>query len=1228
MKIKRLDERVNGRGIDIYDYVNRYIDEHRQELIDEYIEMEKEFNTDEELKDLRSEVENSNDLGYYLGYGDDFIYLNDVLEEIQKTYDDTYTQLYNDLVNLVDDLNKKIKDGNKLALDVETSRSWATSYIRSKYFIISVVDTEYDSKEELLKIRLSDGHDNGVNDEDIEIVFDDYTSSDLDNIKDELEDKLDMGEYLTEGKWFDVLTTKKEPKKKDVVFSQDGFDVLRDKTNKGTFYSVYKDGYEVKLLPSVNKQDQDNVVNFLKNELSKGTGYSDWLKGIKDMKDNIKGLSKRQVKKYLTASLTNEYFYRLEVGKDNISLGGIFTQIDRILEKFYTGNNEFEYDVAEDIDKNMFEIEEQLAVPNVNWKGYDSELVRCAFTKDGYDKFKDNIDTIKGDLEDLGYKLIIKRIQPDEESIFFRDDLQIVYYDDIANVEPLDEKFDFYETFINKMDKDVLDIIKTQPKANKYVYTGKCSKSTGVNLVTAYNDPNTTDIYLVLGGLVHEDNKDKYKVGQDILHMWVEIDGEVIATNEPENFVRVEKDRLKIDKTKDLYPQVEQFLSKHSVKETLYQDEKVKDKTGRDFKIWTESTGEYEGNYIKIAYVGDNWMDENDKIIRDNILGYLDYTVLDDNDDKAYVQMIQVKDTEQRKGIATALIKSLQNEYEDIDYGYTTNDGTKLLKSLGIRESVQDYGYHAGDLGKSERREQQTGGRGTGHFGTGTYFVGNPDKIKNYNDYQYGKGKAPHHIVDFSSYHLYKPSNNYMGYKLHDTLKELNNGYKYYTQYANDYDWFINKGIDANHTDFEVSDVPEIVSHLNNLLFDYDKIELPSDIDWDTIEDEYTQEDDRLTTELKSNYKDEDGYTEWGKLIDAVETELNKNPKFKEKNDTMYNVLDAISNELGERDLDRYKDIKRLPDKLYDALERRHSKEEINKALEEVNKHLSDNTGDSLSTIFMKALGYDGVDVRHLNKDGNGWAGLDNTTYGSVIYDVKPETIVEELLTESKVMSDRIKGLIDKAYDYCKQAGWDFSNPQTFKSQMLVNYPLRISLGNETAHRLGLAKYPVKGVTEIVLAPQIDKFENDESILSVILHELGHIIAYDDDFAKGYVEYSDKYDSSIVRSKANKKKLSHHGKRWKDVVEKLSKVSGISLQRLTNAEDTTEWNNINKDKYKYFFECPNCHCKLKYTRETNFVKTYDKDHPDGDPYWWCSICEKNTGKKIKFVKIDGGDYNG
>ena len=37
---------------------------------------------------------------------------------------------------------------------------------------------------------------------------------------------------------------------------------------------------------------------------------------------------------------------------------------------------------------------------------------------------------------------------------------------------------------------------------------------------------------------------------------------------------------------------------------------------------------------------------------------------------------------------------------------------------------------------------------------------------------------------------------------------------------------------------------------------------------------------------------------------------------------------------------------------------------------------------DSASTHFMKQLGFEGVDVRHIKE-------LDNTEYGSVIYDLK-----------------------------------------------------------------------------------------------------------------------------------------------------------------------------------------------------------------------------------------------
>ena len=57
------------------------------------------------------------------------------------------------------------------------------------------------------------------------------------------------------------------------------------------------------------------------------------------------------------------------------------------------------------------------------------------------------------------------------------------------------------------------------------------------------------------------------------------------------------------------------------------------------------------------------------------------------------------------------------------------------------------------------------------------------------------------------------------------------------------------------------------------------------------------------------------------------------------------------------------------------------SKEDVDKALEKVIKDKDSNNTDSLSTVFMKALGYNGIDVLDIPK-------LDNTSYGSVIYDL------------------------------------------------------------------------------------------------------------------------------------------------------------------------------------------------------------------------------------------------
>lgn len=103
-------------------------------------------------------------------------------------------------------------------------------------------------------------------------------------------------------------------------------------------------------------------------------------------------------------------------------------------------------------------------------------------------------------------------------------------------------------------------------------------------------------------------------------------------------------------------------------------------KDGTKFNIWTEMTDAYDNqlDFTKIAYVGDNWIDENDKIINKNILGYVQYSVYNNH---AYVQMIEVKESMRRKGVATALMQSLYSDYKKVNWGMTTDDGTKFKRA-------------------------------------------------------------------------------------------------------------------------------------------------------------------------------------------------------------------------------------------------------------------------------------------------------------------------------------------------------------------------------------------------------------------------------------------------------------------------------------------------------------------------------------------------------------------
>jgi len=84
----------------------------------------------------------------------------------------------------------------------------------------------------------------------------------------------------------------------------------------------------------------------------------------------------------------------------------------------------------------------------------------------------------------------------------------------------------------------------------------------------------------------------------------------------------------------------------------------------------------------------------------------------------------------------------------------------------------KNAGYHAGDLGygKDTTLGKMAGGRSTGHFGTGVYFVGSPEKIS-----AVGREGRPLNTVDLSKYNLAKPRSPIAARDLHEGLKTVNN---------------------------------------------------------------------------------------------------------------------------------------------------------------------------------------------------------------------------------------------------------------------------------------------------------------------------------------------------------------------------------------------------------------------------------------------------------------------
>lgn len=304
-----------------------------------------------------------------------------------------------------------------------------------------------------------------------------------------------------------------------------------------------------------------------------------------------------------------------------------------------------------------------------------------------------------------------------------------------------------------------------------------------------------------------------------------------------------------------------------------------------------------------------------------------------------------------------------------------SSDSTiKVEETKTEPERKPDFGYHAGDLGKAESFWRiKSGNRSTGHFGTGTYFVGNENKMVGV-----GFEDRPKHKIDFSNYKLYKPATWLESEALHDALKFINYNYS-----------------DIKSIEEMIRDSKQI-EHIEEVMYEYDKAAtlLAGEMNEEYLDvlkdfekngavlkkfiDEtplLSEKDKKESMELAKNKYSNDGYIlmakYYGNLMSKIEDNLSSRGF----------AYEAIYDyESFQTNLER--------SRLDVSLDR--AKEIMAYIASEVKMNLGDDwfnndkamSFDSPSTMFMKALGYEGVDVRHINS-------FDNTAYGSVIYDLK-----------------------------------------------------------------------------------------------------------------------------------------------------------------------------------------------------------------------------------------------
>lgn len=317
-----------------------------------------------------------------------------------------------------------------------------------------------------------------------------------------------------------------------------------------------------------------------------------------------------------------------------------------------------------------------------------------------------------------------------------------------------------------------------------------------------------------------------------------------------------------------------------------------------------------------------------------------------------------------------------------------TVDGTGALSDFHMNIQLfadnEDVGYHYGDIsyGKKSDTRDIMPGRGTGHFGTGHYFVSTPERLSQ--DISGTYSKRGQDVVDFSQYKLFKPKTAQDAWLLHDSLKAIN-------------DAVGQQEINAEQilTGFE------------------ERLNEPKQLESFLLEQNI---DPYIVTEIIEDV--EQGFN--GRAEDTLKQVLDEN---KDTFDTLSKAITKLSMLLNvdEQTLQKI-----------------------------ANNAIREDSQDSASTLVMKSLGYEGVDVRHLSE-------VDDFRMGSVIYDVKPETIVS---TTNKKTQPKKTNITDKDLEQLSSTSYKTGETRKSKTKGLedVEYEVSYVMDYETHNRQILNK--------------------------------------------------------------------------------------------------------------------------------------------------------------------------